>query len=169
MIQILGVANLKFTTINSVNYPQIATIYNEGLTTNMATFETKVPDWDSWNLKYHPFCRIALEDENKILAWATLSKVSERTVYKGVAEVSIYVKNTARGNGFGKKILLKLISESEKNGIWSLQASIFRQNKASFYIHEKCGFRRIGYKEKIAKLHGVWQDNIILEKRSKIL
>ena len=160
---------MKFVTIHKENYPQVASIYKEGIATNIGTFETVVPDWETWNHKYLPFGRIALQENNQIIAWASLSAVSLRNVYSGVAEVSMYVKTSERGKGLGEKILLKLIAESEENNIWSLQASIFRENKASLYIHQKCGFRTIGFKERIAQLHGVWQDNFLLERRSKII
>ena len=160
---------MQFAEIYKGNYNQIAAIYKEGIVTKVATFETIVPDWETWNDKFLSLGRIALEENNQILAWASLSAVSKREVYKGVAEVSVYVKASERGKGLGVIILNELVRISENNNIWSLQASVFRENKASIIIHEKCGFRIIGYKEKIAKLNGVWHDNIILERRSKIL
>lgn len=160
---------MDFVSINKKNYAQVATIYKEGILTTIATFETEVPDWEIWNKKYLPFGRIAIHENDKIIAWASLSAVSKRDVYKGVAEVSVYIKASERGKGLGEKILKELIKVSEENNIWTLQASIFRANKASLHIHEKCGFRVIGFKEKIAKLHGIWQDNIILERRSKFV
>ena len=167
--QIRVVVKVNYVAIHKENYQQVAAIYREGIATNIATFETEVPDWETWNNKYFTFCRIAIADKSKILVWASLSAVSKREVYKGVAEVSVYVKASERGKGLGEKMLLKLISESEENNIWSLQASIFRQNKASLHIHKKCGFREIGYKEKIAKQNNVWQDNILLERRSSVV
>lgn len=160
---------MKFVKITEENYNQVAQIYKEGLATNIATFETKVPNWETWNFKYLHFGRIALVKNELVLAWASLSSVSNREVYKGVAEVSLYVKADARGNGLGKKALLELIKVSEQNSIWSLQASIFKENEISIHIHKKCGFRVIGYKEKIAKLNRVWKDNIILERRSNLI
>lgn len=160
---------MQFVEIYKENYNQVAEIYKEGIATNVATFETIVPDWETWNDKFLSLGRIALKENNQILAWASLSAVSKREVYKGVAEVSVYVKASERGKGLGVIILNELVRISENNNIWSLQASIFRENKASIVIHKKCGFRIIGYKEKIAQLNGVWHDNIILERRSKIL
>ena len=160
---------MKVIKIHKDNYNQIAAIYKEGIATNMATFETVVPDWKIWNNKFLSFGRIALQENHKIIAWASLTLVSKRDVYKGVAEVSVYVKSSERGRGLGEKILKELIKTSENNGIWTLQASIFRENKASLYIHKKCGFRVIGFKEKIAKLNGIWKDNILLERRSKVI
>lgn len=160
---------MEFVEICEANYKQVVAIYQEGILTNIATFETEVPNWETWNTKYLPFCRIALKEKETILAWASLVAVSKREVYKGVAEVSVYVKTTERGKGLGEKILKELVKTSEENTIWSLQASVFRENKASLHIHEKCGFRIIGYKEKIAKLNGVWKDNFLLERRSIIV
>ncbi|MEO9569734.1 MAG: N-acetyltransferase family protein [Polaribacter sp.] len=160
---------MKFIAIHKDNYNQVAEIYKEGIATNRATFETIVPGWKIWNNKFLSFGRIAIEKNNKILAWASLSSTSKREVYNGVAEVSVYVKGSERGKGLGEMILKELIKISEHNNIWTLQASIFRENKPSIHIHEKCGFRIIGYKEKIAKLHGVWQDNMMLERRSKVV
>lgn len=159
---------MKFIAIHRDNYNQIAEIYKEGIDTNMATFETEVPNWEIWNQKYHQFGRLALLQDKEILGWASLSLVSKRAVYKGVAEVSVYVKSSKWGKGLGEILLRKLIKESEENGIYSLQSSVFRENKASLYLHKKCGFRVIGYKEKIAKLSGIWKDNIILERRSTL-
>lgn len=167
--QAQAVVKMDFVPINKDNYTQVAIIYKEGILTNRATFETKVPNWEIWNKKHLPFGRIALQQNNKILAWASLSAVSQREVYKGVAEVSVYVTTSEKGKGLGEKILKELIKVSEENTIWTLQASIFRANKASLCIHEKCGFRVVGFKEKIAKLQGIWQDNIILERRSKFV
>lgn len=160
------VVNLNFISIHKKNYFQVAAIYREGIETNSATFETDVLDWEMWDKKYLNFCRIAIEKDNQILAWAALSLVSKRKVYKGVAEISVYVKASEKGKGLGKKVLQKLIEISEQNKIWSLQVSIFRENKPSLYLFKKCGFRVIGFKENIGQLNGVWKDNIILERRS---
>ena len=169
MILHLVVVKMQFVEIYKENYNQVAEIYKEGINTQVATFETEIPDWETWDKKYHRFGRIAIEENHKILAWASLSAVSKRIVYKGVAEVSVYVKASERGKGLGVKILKELIKISEKNSIWSLQASVFRDNLASIAIHTKCEFRIVGYKEKIAQLNNVWYDNIILERRSKVL
>ena len=166
MIQVQVVVRMNFIEIIKDNYIQVSEIYKEGLETQIATFETKIPNWNTWNNKYHKFGRIALVENEKVIAWASLSSVSEREVYKGVAEVSVYVKASERGKGLGVKVLKELINISEQNNIWSLQASIFRENIASLQIHKKCGFRIIGFKEKIAKLNGIWKDNFLLERRS---
>ncbi|MFT5916662.1 MAG: L-amino acid N-acyltransferase YncA [Bacteroidia bacterium] len=106
------------------------------------------------------------EIDTIIVGWFALSPVSSRCVYGGVAEVSVYVANDFSGQQIGTKLLEKLIEESEKNGIWTLQAGIFPENKGSLKIHTKLGFREIGYREKIGKMDGVWRDTILLERRS---
>lgn len=161
--------NMAFITINEINYNTIAEIYQLGIDTGYATFETEIPDFKTWNKKYLPFCRIALEDKGEILGWASLTKVSTRQVYKGVAEVTLYVHPKAWGKNIGTQLLLQLIEESEKNDIWTLQCGIMEENIASLKLHEKCGFRTIGYREKVGCLNGIWKNNIIMERRSKIV
>ncbi len=160
---------MEFSTIDKINYPEIAKVYQEGIDTGFATFETKAPNWESWDNAHIQHSRISCYENSTLLGWGALSPVSSRCVYGGVAEVSVYISAAARGKGIGTHILNKLIDESEKNNIWTLQSGVFRENKASIAIHEKCGFRIIGYKERIGKLHGVWKDNILLERRSEIV
>lgn len=155
-----------FAAITPKNYPQVAAIYTEGIKTGMATFETSIPNWEKWDASHLPFGRIVVMDNTTIMGWGSLAPVSSRCVYGGVAEVSVYVAEHARGKGYGKKLLLELIKISEENGLWTLQSGIMKANEASKQMHLKCGFRVIGYREKIGKLNGEWLDNVILEKRS---
>jgi phosphinothricin acetyltransferase len=104
-----------------------------------------------------------------VIGWAALSPVSTRAVYAGVAEVSVYVATASRGQGVGGALLERLVEESEKNGIWTLQASIFPENVASIGIHKDCGFREVGTRERIGKRDGIWRDTILLERRSKLV
>jgi len=151
------------------SWKDVARIYESGIATKNATFETIGPAWDTWNTAHRPDCRlIALFDE-KIVGWAALSNVSSRCVYSGVAEVSIYVDPDFRGMGVGDRLMSDLISESESNGIWTLQAGIFPENTGSLRLHEKHGFRLIGKKERIGKMDDVWRDVLQLERRSKIV
>ena len=147
----------------------VSKIYEEGITTGIATFETKVLSWDFWNEKYIEHCRIVAEIKNKVVGFAILSQVSKREVYKGVAEVSVYVSNLHKGKHVGETLLNHLIKESEAQGYWTLQAAIFSENNPSIRLHEKCGFRIVGVREKIGKLHGKWHDNHLLERRSKLI
>ena len=150
------------------DWEQVAAIYTEGINTGNATFETVVPPWDEWNANHLPFARLAADDGG-VVGWAALSPVSRRSVYSGVAEVSVYVSSESRGRGIGKQLLLKLIAESEANGIWTLQASIFPENAASIRLHLKCGFREVGTRQAIARRDGVWRNTVLLERRSKIV
>lgn len=160
---------MELVSIQEDNYKEVAAIYAQGITTGMATFETTIPDWPHWDKSHLPFGRIAAKTNQIMQGWAALSPVSSRCVYGGVAEVSIYIAEDARGKGVGKLLLHALINESEANNIWTLQAGVFRENKASITLHEKCGFRIIGYKEKIGQLNGIWLDNILLERRSTVV
>lgn len=163
------VANMKLIEISEENYTEVARIYGEGLKTGTATFETTIPNWEKWHSGHLPFGRIMAFENNNYLGWAALSPVSSRCVYGGVAEVSVYVSESARGKGVGEFLLKNLIEISEANSIWTLQSGIFRDNVTSHKLHIKCGFREVGYKEKVGQLHGVWKDNVLLERRSKIV
>jgi len=150
------------------DWPEVARIYQEGISTGLATFETMVPDYQSWDKSHIKECRLIAEAEKKIVGWAVLSPVSGRCVYGGVAEVSVYIDKITRGKGVGKALMSKLIEESEKAGYWTLQSGIFPENEASIKLHEKVGFRFLGKREKVAKTHqGIWKDNLLFERRSK--
>lgn len=151
------------------DFQEIMKIYAEGIATGMATFETSLPSWETWDNAHTAYGRIAVFENKSMMGWASLSPVSSRCVYGGVAEVSVYVSENARGKGIGKLLMNELISISESNGIWTLQSGVFRANKSSIALHEKVGFRIIGHKEKIAQLNGVWYDNMLLERRSKVV
>lgn len=155
--------------IEEVYYPQIVAIYLEGMATGKATFQTSASNWSEWDKSHLQHSRLAAFEANKCVGWAALSPVSSRCVYAGVAEVSIYIANKHQGKGIGKILFSELISESEKNNLWTLQSSIFPENISSIKLHLSSGFRQIGYKERIGKLNGVWIDNIIMERRSKIV
>ena len=160
---------MKFSEINKDNFHLVTKIYKDGIDTGKATFETTIPSYQKWDNTHHTFGRISAYNNAKMLGWAALSKVSDRCVYQGVAEVSVYVSSSSQGMGIGTKLLQKLIEVSELNGIWTLQCGIMTENTSSIHIHKKCGFREIGYREKVGNLNGVWKDNIILERRSKII
>jgi phosphinothricin acetyltransferase len=146
-------------------------IYRQGLMTGQATFETAVPDFNHWDASHLSFGRIAAvsRSEQRLIGWAALSPVSKRPAYAGVAEVSVYVSENARGKGVGHALLQALIGEAEQNGIWTLQASIFPENEASLRLHESLGFRVIGKRERISQLKGVWRDTLLLERRSTVV
>jgi L-amino acid N-acyltransferase YncA len=166
---VVDVANMEFISLTKENYPKLAQIYLEGIATGIATFETSAPSYEDWDKTHLPFGRILAVENDQVLGWASLAKVSDRCVYGGVAENSIYVATSAQGKGVGTRLLQKLIEISEANGIWTLQCGIMRANKASIALHEKCGFRIIGYRENIGKLNGTWKDNLLLERRSRVV
>jgi phosphinothricin acetyltransferase len=149
------------------DWEQVRQIYLEGIKSANSTFETDAPSWERWDEGHHTFARFVARDGNDVLGWAALSPVSKRTVYRGVAEVTVYIAETARGQGIGRTLLEALIAESERNGIWTLQASIFPENTASAQLHLRCGFREVGRRERIAMLNGVWRDTLLFERRSK--
>jgi L-amino acid N-acyltransferase YncA len=160
---------MEFHAIDQSNFPQVAAIYKSGIYTGNATFETNVPSYEAWDQSHLSFGRIAAVANDSMLGWAALSKVSDRCVYGGVAEVSIYIAPESRGKGIGCILLQKLITVSEQNGIWTLQCGIMRENEASIQLHLKCGFRLIGYREKVGKLRDTWRDNVIMERRSTVV
>jgi len=141
-------------------------IYRQGLNSGEASFETEAPDWETWQSKYHPFCRLVWEQDDQVQGWAALAQVSVRECYRGVAEVSVYVATHGVGQGIGSKLMAALVEGSENNGIWSLYSSIFPENQATLKLHLRHGFRQVGIRERIAQRHGRWRDTLILERRS---
>jgi len=161
---------IDIKNIEQEDWVAVANIYHLGIKTRNATFETEIPTWQEWDKAHLQSCRFTARIENSLVGWAALSPVSDRCVYGGVAEVSVYVDTTYSGIGIGTKLLQELIVQSEKEGIWTLQSGIFPENESSLILHKKLGFREIGFREKIGKMkNGVWRDNIILERRSKIV
>lgn len=148
------------------DWEQVRAIYLEGIRSGHSTFETEAPSCEKWDEGHLSIARLVMREGETILGWAALSPVSKRHVYRGVAEVTVYVSEKARGQGIGRALLEALIDESEKNGIWTLQASIFPENTASVQLHLRCGFRKVGRRERIAMLNGVWRDTLLFERRS---
>jgi phosphinothricin acetyltransferase len=151
------------------DWPQVAQILREGIATGNATFETDVPAWETWDAAHRDDCRLVARSGDSILGWVALSPVSGRCVYGGVAEVSVYVAESARGQGIGSALMTQMIAASEAAGLWTLQAGIFPENTASIALHQKCGFRLVGTRAKLGQLHGVWRDVALLERRSTIV
>lgn len=144
----------------------ILAIYQEGISTGNATFQTAAPEWQEWDQSHIKSCRLVAIKDDKVVGWAALTPVSGRSVYAGVAEVSVYVTGSAHGQGIGKALLQELIEQSEQNNFWTLQAGIFPENTPSIKIHESCGFRIVGRRERIGKMGNTWRDTLLLEKRS---
>ena len=146
----------------------ILSIYEEGLQTGAATFNTVAPSWQEWDAGYLAHTRLVAVSGDWVLGWAALLPVSARPCYCGVAECSIYVTASRRGKGIGDLLMKAMIAESEVNGIWTLQSATLEKNKASMALQEKMGFRIVGYRERIAQLNGQWLNTVILERRSGI-
>lgn len=149
------------------DWEAVRIIYAEGIATRQATFEVEAPAWEAWDTSHLPFARLVARKSEIVSGWAALSPVSRRQAYAGVAEVSVYVAQDQRGTGLGRKLLEALIAQSEKHGIWSLQAVMFPENAASVALHLRCGFREVGRRKRIGKLDGVWRDTVLLERRSQ--
>jgi len=152
--------------LRAVHWPQIKKIYEQGIATGNATFQTTAPDWEEWDRAHILNSRIVALEAEEVIGWAALTAVSGRCVYAGVAEVSVYVSPIAQGKGVGKLLLHQLIEESERNGFWTLQAGIFPENKASIRIHEHAGFKILGTRTRIGKMNDIWRDTVLLERRS---
>jgi L-amino acid N-acyltransferase YncA len=148
------------------DWPAVAAIYEEGIATGDATFQTETPPWQAWDAGHLQACRLVAQDAASLAGWAALSAVSSRKVYAGVAEVSVYVAARTRGRGVGRALLAALIAASEAHGIWTLQAGIFPENLASVRLHERCGFRIVGRRERLGEIRGRWRDVLLLERRS---
>jgi L-amino acid N-acyltransferase YncA len=156
-------------TLTEDDWPAVAAIYEEGIATRLATFETAAPTWPEWNRAHLDDQRLVADEDGEVLGWAALSPVSERCVYAGVAEVSVYVAERARGRGIGRALLERLSRSAESAGIWTLQAGVFPENRASLALHHGCGFRTVGIRERIGKLNGAWRDVVLLERRSEVI
>lgn len=156
--------------MNAEDWNSVSSIYKQGIATGFATFETNVPDFETWDSAHLKTCRIVAIQGDEIVGWAALSPVSGRCVYGGVGEVSVYIAAKARGLGVGKLLMEQLILESEKEGLWTLQSGIFPENEASIQLHKKMGFRYIGKREKIGRtVEGIWRDNVLFERRSDVI
>lgn len=159
--------NIVIRKMLDTDWPAVKSIYLEGIATGNATFQTDAPSFEEWTNSHHAACRFVAVKEDLVVGWIAISSVSNRIVYKGVGEVSIYVSTKSKSGGIGTALFKELIEVSEKEGFWTLQSSIFKENIASLKLHKKMGFREVGYREKIAKHHGIWRDVLLLERRSK--
>jgi len=159
--------NITVMSMKPNDWEAVRLIYREGIETGNATFETETPDWEAWNKSHLRECRLVARSDDQVVGWAALSPVSNRCIYTGVAEASIYVRSSARGQGVGKALLSALIEESERAGIWTLQGGVFPENEASIALLKSCGFREVGLREGVGQMNGVWRDVLLLERRSK--
>ena len=148
------------------HWPEVARIYEEGIATGDATFETSVPSWEDWDASHLEPHRLVAVDRERIVGWAAVSPVSDRCVYGGVVENSVYVSEDARGQGIGRLLLAHLISSTEEAGVWTIQTGIFPENAGSVHLHEQVGFEIVGRRKRLGKLNGAWRDVLLLERRS---
>lgn len=158
---------VRLEEMRDADWPQVRDIYLEGIRTGNATFETQAPAWEEWDRDHLRCCRFVAREDEVIYGWAALRPVSARHAYRGVAEVSVYVTESARGLGLGRALLEALVSSSELNGIWTLQAGILAENISSLELHSRCGFREVGRRERIGKLEDAWRDVVLMERRSR--
>ena len=157
---------IEIDAMTAGDWPRVAEIYRQGLETGNASFETEVPAPEAWDAAHLPEPRLVAHLDGAIAGWAALSAVSGRCVYGGVAEVSVYVAAGSAGRGVGRRLLSELVRLSEEAGIWTLQAGIFPENTASLALHERCGFRVVGRRERLGCQNGVWRDVVLVERRS---
>lgn len=157
---------IEISRLEPEHWDDVRRIYLDGIASGDATFETDVPDWERWTAGHLESCRLVASLDGRVAGWAALSPVSDRCVYGGVAELSVYVADDAKGRGVGSALMGRLIAESEDIGIWTLQAGVFPENEASIKLHEKFGFRVVGRRERLGKMRGIWRDVLLLERRS---
>jgi L-amino acid N-acyltransferase YncA len=150
------------------DWEAVRRIYLEGIATGNATFEQEAPSWEEWDRRHRPDCRLVARGDGGVVGWAALSPYSGRYVYRGVAEESVYVAAAARGTGVGQALLAALVGAAEQAGYWTLQAGVFPENAASLALHQACGFRIVGRRERIGQMDGVWRDVLLLERRSRV-
>lgn len=151
------------------DWSEVAHIYAQGIATGNATFETAVPSWEDWDDSHLRELRLVAEEDGQVVGWIALSPVSSRPCYAGVAEISVYVAESARGRGVGSGLLDALVDSAERDGIWTLQTSVFPENGASLALLRRFGFRVVGTRERIGRLHGVWRDTVLVERRSEVV
>jgi L-amino acid N-acyltransferase YncA len=158
----------RIRALRPADWQQVARIYEEGMLTGNATFETSVPSWEEWDAGHLAGQRLVVTLDGDVAGWAALSPISDRACYRGVAEHSIYIAERARGLGLGRRLLAALVSASETAGIWTLQAGIFPENDASIALHCSLGFRIVGVRERLGRMNAVWRDVVLLERRSEM-
>jgi phosphinothricin acetyltransferase len=153
------------TAMSPADWPAVRSIYDEGIATGNATFETASPSWEEWDAGHIPGHRLVARQGDRVVGWAAISPVSDRCAYIGVAESSVYVTAGARGLGVGRRLMDELIAGTDAAGIWTLQTGIFPENEPSLRLHQACGFRVVGIRERIGQLRGRWRDVLFLERR----
>lgn len=159
---------VEIVAMEAADWKRVAAIYAEGIATGVATFETETPTWDEWDAAHLTMGRIVARADGEIAGWAALAPISRRACYRGVAEVSVYVASSVRGQGVGTALMRRLADDATGGGIWTLQATVFPENEASLALHQRVGFRVVGRRQLIAQLGGVWRDTVLLERRAVV-
>jgi L-amino acid N-acyltransferase YncA len=162
----VGVGRVAVEEMTAADWPAVAEIYRQGLDTGHASFETEVPAYEEWDRAHLERPRLVARLDGDVVGWAALSPVSDRCVYGGVAEDSVYVATGRTGRGIGRSLLSELVRRAEDEGIWTIQAGLFPENTASLALHERCGFRVVGRRERLGKHRGAWRDVLLVELRS---
>jgi phosphinothricin acetyltransferase len=165
----IWLVDVTVADLHAEHWPEVARIYAEGIATGEATFETDVPTWERWDAAHLPGHRFVALDRGVVVGWVAVSPVSDRCVYGGVVENSVYVSGEARGRGVGRLLLERLIASTEAAGIWTIQTGVFPENEASVRLHERAGFEVVGRRRRLGKLRGVWRDVLLLERRSEVV
>lgn len=160
---------VQFIPMLSTHWEAVRAIYEAGIATGLATFETAAPEWSTWDANHRPECRRVVKRDGQVVGWAALKPTSSRYAYRGVAEISIYIAPEARRQGVGRALLRDMVACSEANGVWTLQATVFPENEASLHLHQSVDFRIVGRRERIACLHGQWRGTVLLERRSTVI
>ncbi|HEY8729941.1 MAG TPA: GNAT family N-acetyltransferase [Acidothermaceae bacterium] len=160
--------NVRIEPMRPEHGPAVLAIYEAGIATGNASFETQTPDWPTWDSKHLPDHRFVALENNTVRGWIAASPTSDRCVYTGVVEESIYIEPLARGRGIGVRLMETLIASTEAAGIWTLQSGVFPENEASLKLHTRCGFRVVGVRERIGQHDGRWRDVLFLERRSEM-
>lgn len=160
---------MEIIPMTKEHWPAVEEIYRQGIDTRSATFETHTPSWEVFDKKFMTVGRLAALEKGTVTGWIALVQVSQRECYRGIAEISVYIHHHHHRKGIGRALLHRAAEESEKAGYWSLLSVIHEENTASIRLHEQCGYRMIGRRERIACLHGIWKTTVMMEKRSTII
>jgi L-amino acid N-acyltransferase YncA len=165
----VSLATMAIEDLRPEHWPDVARIYGEGIATGNATFETTVPSWEAWDAAHLAAHRFVAVVDERVVGWAAVSPVSDRCVYGGVVEGSVYVGAGVRGRGVGRDLLEHLVKSTEAAGIWTIQSGVFPENEASLRMQEKAGFEIVGRRKKLGKVAGVWRDVLLTERRSRVI
>ena len=160
--------DMKIRDLEPLDWPEVARVFDEGIQSGHATFELGPPSWEAWDAA-HSEIRVVAELDGRVVGWAALSPKSSRHCYRGVAESSVYVEEAAQGRGVGRALMDELIARAEASGLWTLEAGIFPENKASLRLHLGCGFRLVGVRERLGEANGAFRDVLLLERRSEVI